>query len=231
MLRAALRIIVRLFFTVFTRLNIQGIQNIPSEGAVILASNHLGIVDAPLIFMLVDRKDATSLVADSYQEHVLIGWLVNVAGGIWINRNELDLRALRQALEYLRNGGLLGIAPEGTRSIDGALIQAKTGVAYLVDKAGCVPVVPVAIYGTEKLPSELVHLRRPEVCVRIGNAFKLPPINKRDRAASLSRNTDEIMCRIADMLPPEYRGFYSESYCLEKLGADTSLEVDIVGSP
>ena len=217
MLRTALRRLLRLFFAVFTRLDVQGLENIPSKGSGIMASNHLAIMDAPLVFSLLEREDATSLVADSYQDHPLIRWVVIIAQGIWINREEEDLQAMRQARNYLRDGGLLGIAPEGTRSDTGALMPAKTGAAYLADRARGLPLIPFSIAGTEKVFAELGHLRRPRIRVRIGEAFTLPPVDRRDRDASLERNTDEIMCRIAAMLPPEYRGAYAEHPRLSEL--------------
>ncbi len=216
MLRAVLRCIVRLFFAVFTRVDLLGLENIPSQGGAILATNHLGIMDSPLLFMLLDRDDVSGLVADTYKERLFFRWIVCIVDGIWINRGEPDLRALREARDYLHAGGLLGIAPEGTRSRTGVLRPAKTGVAYLADKAR-VPLVPIAISGTEKLFAELTRLRRPRLRVRIGEMFSLAPLDRRDRAASLERNTDEIMCRIAVMLPPEYRGAYANHPCLQEL--------------
>jgi 1-acyl-sn-glycerol-3-phosphate acyltransferase len=217
MLRTALYFIVRLFFAVFTRLEVQGVEVIPTEGAAILVSNHLGIMDAPLIFALLKRKDATSLVADTYQRQPFIRWVVNTVQGIWINREDADLHALRQARNFLQNGGLLGIAPEGTRSRTGVLMPAKTGAAYLADKVQGVRLIPAAIWGTEKLFSKLAGFHRPPVHVCIGEPFTLPPLERQDRSASLQRNTDEIMCRIAVMLPPEYRGVYADHPRLHEL--------------
>lgn len=130
-------------------------------------------------------------------------------GGIWIKREEIDTRALRTARDHLRNGGVLGIAPEGTRSATGALLSAKTGVAYLADQAG-VPIVPVAVAGTWQITRELFTLKRPKITLQFGEPFLLSTINRSDREAGLRRNTDEIMCRIAVLLPAEYRGVYAQ---------------------
>jgi 1-acyl-sn-glycerol-3-phosphate acyltransferase len=112
----------------------------------------------------------------------------------------------------------LGIAPEGTRSLTGAMIPAKTGVAYLADKAG-VPIIPVAIWGTEKAVAQLKRLRRPDIHVRFGKPLDLPKLERGDREAALQRNTDLIMCSIARMLPEKYRGVYAGHPCLEALSA------------
>ncbi len=127
MMRSFLHSLIRFLFTVLARVCADGLENIPGQGPGILAANHLSRLDSPLIFSLVDRTDLTALVADEYQKVFFTHWLVNAVNGIWINREQADLRALRVACSFLEQGGLLGIAPEGTRSKTGALMQAKTG--------------------------------------------------------------------------------------------------------
>ena len=209
MLRAFLRSLFRFLFSVLTRLEVEGLENVPPQGGVILASNHLALLDAPLVFILLERQDATGLVADKHKKNFLLHWLVNSVHGIWINRESADFQALREARGYLMKGGIVGIAPEGTRSRTGHLMPAKTGVAYLAEKA-CVPIVPVAIFGSEKIFHQLLRLRRAFIKVRFGEPFLLPPLDRRDRNEALRRNTDEIMCRIAVMLPQSYRGVYHD---------------------
>jgi 1-acyl-sn-glycerol-3-phosphate acyltransferase len=216
MLRSFLRGFVRFLVALLTRLETEGLENVPAEGGAILAANHLSRIDSPLIFALIERKDVTGLVADKYQNNVLLRPLIDAVGGIWINREQADFQALRAAMEFLQNGGLLGIAPEGTRSRTGALRQAKTGVAYLAYKAG-VPIIPVAIWGTEKTFKELKCLRRAHIKVRVGKPFILPPLNRGDRSGSLQKNTDELVCRIAALLPSEYRGVYADHPRLQEL--------------
>jgi len=124
-----------------------------------------------------------------------------------LNRYEADSQALRKARAYLKNGGIFGIAPEGTRSSTGALIPGKIGSAYLADIAQ-VPVQPVAIYGTEGAGHRILRLVRPRIHISFGELYTFPPVERKDRDAQLQRNTDEIMCRIAAMLPQKYRGVY-----------------------
>jgi 1-acyl-sn-glycerol-3-phosphate acyltransferase len=215
-LRAILRSVIRFLFALLTQINVEGLENVPQQGSAILAANHQGLIDSRLIFSLIERSDVTGLVADKYKTKPILPWLVTIVDGIWINREEADAHALRAAWDYLKRGGLLGIAPEGTRSHTGALIRAKTGVAFLADKAG-VPIVPIAIAGTEKIFAELLHLRRPLLMIHFGQAFRLPPLERSERNAGLQRNTDEIMCRIAAMLPLEYRGEYVDHPRLKEL--------------
>jgi 1-acyl-sn-glycerol-3-phosphate acyltransferase len=209
-IRKILRIVLYFLFRTLTRLHVAGQENIPASGGCIVAGNHLGILDGPLIYCLLTRPDATALAADTHKRNPLYRWIVDLAGGIWIDRTTADFHALKQARDYLKKGGLLGMAPEGTRSPTHQLIRGKPGVAFLASSAGNIPIVPLAVTGTEKIVEQLLRFRRPLITVQFGEAFTLPPVDRKDKDASLQRNTDEIMCRIAAMLPPHYRGVYAD---------------------
>jgi 1-acyl-sn-glycerol-3-phosphate acyltransferase len=227
MARSLMRAIIRFLFWALTRLDVQGAENIPARGGGLLVSNHLGLLDGPLIFSLIERPNSTALVADKYQQNPLFRLIVNVAGGIWINRESADIQAIRRSQEYIAGGGLLGVAPEGTRSPNGQMQEAKTGAAFLAAKVGektpC-PIVPLAVWGTENVVRKVLLLQRPKIHVRIAPAFTLPPLSRKDRAAGLQAHTDEIMCRIAALLPPHYRGFYAHHPCLKELLVEEGSE-------
>ena len=177
----------------------------PVDGGYIAAANHLSVIEVPLVYCLINRHDVTGLVAKKHQKNALFRWLINLLDGIWLSREEIDTRALRTARDHLQEGGVLGIAPEGTRSQTGSLLEAKTGVAFLADQAK-VPIVPVAVAGTWQITSEILSLKRPEISVTFGEPFMLPPVNRKTRDQDLKRNTEEIMCQLAALLPAEYRG-------------------------
>jgi 1-acyl-sn-glycerol-3-phosphate acyltransferase len=215
-LRKFAQVFIRFLFHLFSRVEATGLENIPKTGGCILSPNHVGFLDSSLVFILVDRDDTTGLVAKKYQKNPIFRQLVKIVDGIWLNREEADTHAIRAACDYLQKGGILGVAPEGTRSRTGALIPAKTGVAYLADRAG-VPIIPVAITGTETVLNEWKRLRLPHITAKFGKPFNLSPLDHNDRNGSLRRNTDEIMCRIAAMLPPAYRGAYADHPRLKEL--------------
>lgn len=214
--RTTLRTLIRLAFKLLSRVTVYGLEWLLPSGGYILAVNHLSRVDPPLVFSLIERDEVTALVADTYKKRPFFRWIIRLVDGIWINRGEADLHALRQARDHLRGGGVLGIAPEGTRSHTGALMRGKTGVAYLADKAG-VPVIPVAISGTDGAVWQLLRFRRPAIQIQFGAPLTLPPIQRHEREAALQRNTDEIMCQIAAMLPGKYHGFYANHPRLKEL--------------
>jgi 1-acyl-sn-glycerol-3-phosphate acyltransferase len=208
MKRKIVHILANLFFRLLTRVTVIGLENLPERGPGILAVNHLSILDAPLVFAVVPRDDLTALVAKNHQQNLFLKILVNAVDGIWINRDDADTQAVRAAREHLKAGRLLGIAPEGTRSHAGELGPAKTGVVYLANLAR-VPIIPVAVSGTYKGLKNALLLRRPKIQIHFGKAFELPLIDRKERDEALQRHTEEIMCRIAVMLPPIHRGVYS----------------------
>jgi 1-acyl-sn-glycerol-3-phosphate acyltransferase len=208
MKRKIVHIFANFIFRLFSRVTVTGLQNLPPKGPAILAVNHLSIIDAPLVFAVVPRDDLTALVAKNHRKNLFLRLIVNAVNGIWINRDEADTQAVRAAREHLKAGGMLGIAPEGTRSQTGELAQAKTGAVYLANLAR-VPILQVAVSGTYKAIKPVLLLRRPRFHVRIGERFELPPIDRKNRDQALQDNTDEIMYRIAAMLPPAHRGIYA----------------------
>lgn len=204
------RSLIHIFFRLFVRLKTCGMENLPASGAYIAAANHLGRLDVPIIYHLLDRDDISLLVAEKYRKSAVYRWLVQHMGAIFVDRYGADFNALRFMLAHLKKGGVLVIAPEGTRSPTGALIEARPGGSYLASKSG-VPIIPVGVTGTEDhlVKSRFARLQRPEITVRIGRPFTLPPLEHHEREAALQAQTEEIMCQIAALLPPEYHGFYA----------------------
>lgn len=205
-----------MLFFLLTRVQVSGKKYFPETGGYIVAANHLSIIEVPLVYCLINRENVTGLVAKKHQKNPFFHWVIDTMGGIWLNRNEIDTRALRAARDHVKSGGVLGIAPEGTRSDTGALIKAKTGVAFIADQAKA-PILPVAVSGTWQITSEILTLRRPVIKVNFGESFTLPQVDRSSRDADLKRNTDEIMCRLAALLPPENRGVYADHPRVQEL--------------
>ncbi len=203
-------------FQILTRPVFMGVENIPEKGACILATNHLSVLDAPLILCIQKRDDFTALIARKHKKNIVFRFLVDMVKGIWIDRYLLEVQPLKEIITHLKKGGLLGVSPEGTRSLTHQLIKAKEGVAYLAAKTNT-PIVPVAVTGTEDASWKIVFLQRPRVNVRFGKPFRLPPIDPGDRNGALEQATDEIMCRIASLLPAKYWGVYSNHPRLKTL--------------
>src|SRR5215211_3159366 len=201
-----LRSIVRFFMKLITDVEVHGIEKLP-EGNVIVAANHLGRLDTAALLAIIDREDIIMPVAEKYRNHPLFGAIGRAANAIWLNRFEADYSALRQILERMKEGGMLVIAPEGTRSKTEALQEGKMGVAFLASKSGY-PVLPVAVTGTEDrlILENLKHFRRSKIVVKAGELFHVETSRGKGREQAMREATDEIMCRIAALLPESYRG-------------------------
>ncbi len=198
--------IVRWLFSLLTHWELVGRENLPLQGPYMLVTNHLSAFDPPLVGAVLGNPNVTVFAAAKYSTG-LFGWILRQAGAIFVHRGEVDRAALRQALQVLESGGILGVAPEGTRSLTKTMQRGKTGAAYLALRTG-VPLIPVGVIGTDKLVNDLKHLRRGHLRVVIGQPFTLPVPEKRTPEV-LQELTDLIMVRIAELLPDEYRGVYS----------------------
>lgn len=207
MKRETLLNLTRFILKHITKIEYIGLENLPKSGGVIVTTNHLSRMDIPFLFITPGREDFTALVADKYQSYPFFRWFTQVAGGIWIDRSKADFSALKQSLQVLREGRALGISPEGTRSESGELLEGKAGTALIAVKAG-VPIVPVALWGTEDSFRKMARLQKPRMFMRYGPAYTLAEIDRENREESLQLAVDEIMCRIAVLLPEKYHGFY-----------------------
>ncbi len=204
------RFFVRLILGLIARMEVVGLENLPAGGFVI-AANHIGRLDAALAYYILDRPDIIMVVAEKYEKYGIFRWLVRITNGMFVDRYNSDIHAIRETLRRLQKGQVFTITPEGTRSKSGNLIAAKPGGTYLAWKAG-VPVVPVAVTGTEDavVVERLKHLKRLKVKIVAGQPFNLPQVKGKDRDAAMLLYTEEVMCRIAALLPPERRGIYAE---------------------
>ena len=212
-----LRSIVRFIMNIIADVEIHDTEKLP-QGNVIIAANHLGRLDTATLLYILDREDLIMPVAEKYKNHPLYGAIGRAANAIWLNRFEADYSALREILARMEKGGMLVIAPEGTRSKTEALQEAKLGVAFLASKSGY-PVLPVAVTGTEdrSIVENLKHFRRSKIVVRAGDAFKIEIPKGKGREQAMREATDEIMCQIGALLPEKYRGVYAEHPRLKKL--------------
>lgn len=205
--------IMRLLVNTLTRPHMEGLDNIPDEGRLIVVSNHLHYFDTAAVGISLPRPSYV-LAAEKYEDHVIFGPILRIAGAIFINRGEADRAALRQALAVLEDDYCLAIAIEGTRSQTGALAEGKMGTAYLATRSGT-PIIPVVVWGTENIIPAWFRLKRAEVHVVYGEPFTLP--EGRARTADLARHTERIMLNLARLLPNDYRGVYKDHPKLDEV--------------
>jgi len=205
--RRLLKGLVRFLVFCFTRTEVSGLENFPKKGPALVVMNHLGDADALIMLAFLPIFPEALAKIELYNFPVL-GALMHAYGVIWVHRGQPDRRAIRAALEGLRAGKFVGVAPEGRESLSGGLEEGTEGAAFLAIKAG-VPLVPVTITGTQNvhLYGNMKRLRRTPVTLRVGKAFILP--GQANRQGALREATRLIMEVLARQLPPEYRGVYS----------------------
>lgn len=204
---------VRLVFTIltplFARLRTEGIENIPREGPVILALNHIAWTDIPLMSLRVPRTTHYMAKIELFNVF-LLGGIMRKAGAFPVRRGEGDRESLRNAEKLLAQGETLVVFPEGHRSGTGQLQAGHPGTAYIALRSGA-PVIPVAIFGTQ---NTLKGLRygpfAPKVTVRYGKPIQFQGLDGRRNRETLARAADQIMRGIAAQLPEEYRGPYAD---------------------
>lgn len=224
------RFLVRLIFNLVARLDLHGNENVIGlDGAALVVSNHLGRLDAALVYYYLDRQDILVLVAEKYQKVAWIRWFVKALGAVFVDRFNADLNTMRMALNHLKQGKVLVLAPEGTRSPTGALIEGRAGASYLAARSG-VWVVPIAIYGSEDkaVVEALRHFRRAHIIATVGKPFKFPPLKGENREEMLQAYTDEMMCQIAVLLPEKYRGVYAAHPRLQELLAEAAKSPEVI---
>lgn len=211
MTRKLILFLVHVFFKLTSRVTISGEMTAHREGNYVAVANHLGFIDIALLYHLAQREDLIVIVANKHERSAVKRWIGNHTGLLWIDRDNPDVRLLKHMYTELKKGGLLVIAPEGTRSKTHALLPGKPGAAYLAARAG-VPILPAGIHGTEDsvVTYRLKHFQKLDLHVHFGKPFTLPPLPKQHRDEALQGYTDEIMCQIAALLPASYRGHYAE---------------------
>jgi 1-acyl-sn-glycerol-3-phosphate acyltransferase len=177
---------------------LEGRERVPAKGPLIVASNHLHFADPPLLGGVLPRYIRFMAKREAFQ--FPWGWLfANLYGAFPVNRGQADRRALEQAERILRAGGTVGMFPEGHRSHGKGLQPGFDGVALIARRTGA-PILPVGIAGTEAL---FKTKPRWPITVRVGDPFPCKS------GCPLAEATDDLMSRIAALLPERYRGRYA----------------------
>ena len=201
-----------------TRPTIEGLERVPMRGAAILASNHLAVADSFLLPLLVPRRITFLAKREYFVQPGLLGWLKKTFfsghGQVPVDRSggSAARAAIDTAVRVLREGKLLGIYPEGTRSPDGRLYKGKTGVARMALEAE-VPVVPVAMIGTDKVNPIGSRIWRPHrVHIRIGEPLDFSRYAGMAGDRFIERSmTDEIMYTLMELSGQTYVDTYAAS--------------------
>jgi 1-acyl-sn-glycerol-3-phosphate acyltransferase len=199
---------LRFVMTLLLDYEVEGLERLPAEGPLIIVQNHMISIDTVIAAAFVEREIMGMSKVENYHNPVL-GFFFKLYGTFPVRRGEVDRQALRTALRVLKEGKVLMAAPEGTRSKTNTLQKGKDGLSYIAVRSGA-PIVPVAVWGQELFWKQLSRLRRTKVDVVFGPPFVFEPGAGKLTREQLSQMTDEMMYRIAVLLPEQYRGYYSD---------------------
>ncbi len=215
------------------RPKVEGLEHVPSSGPAILASNHLAVADS-FYLPLVVRRRITFLAKSEYFTGTglkgrLTAWFYSTTGQVPIDRTDADAAqaALDTAERLLKQGKLLGMYPEGTRSPDGRLYKGKTGLARLALHTG-VPVIPVAMIGTNVVnPPGSKMWRFGRVTVRFGKPMDFSRFEGMAGNRFIERAvTDEVIYELMGLSDQEYVDIYAASVKERSDGAGAVSEAD-----
>lgn len=209
MFRTLTLFLARTGLEIMCRIDKSDLPKIPSRGPLIVYSNHTGQVEVPLVFTQLQPRPVTGLAKFETWKGWFLRWIFNLWGAIPIRRGEADMHAMRKALAALEQGYILGIAPEGTRSKTGALIKAHPGIVSLALHSNA-PLMPFAHWGGERFLPNLKQFKRTDFYIRVGEPFILDPGSEKITKEVRQQMADEMMYKLAALLPEQYRGEYAD---------------------
>ena len=209
MLYRIIAFIVRVATSIMCRIDAPDLHKLPMRGPLIALSNHTGQVEVAVFFGHLQPRPLTGWAKVESWDNAFLNWLFNIWGLIPVRRGEGDTSALRKAMAALQQGYIFGIAPEGTRNKTGRLKRAHPGAVMLAVHSG-VPLIPLAHWGGENFLKNLAHLKRTDFHIRVGEPFCLDVEGIRMTKEIRQQVVDEMMYRLAALLPVEYRGEYEK---------------------
>ena len=195
---------------------VEGLENVPRNGPLVVCPNHSATLDPPMVPAFLPRPDTWSMAKSEYFRKPFSRWLFTSYQSFPVVRHTADRGALRRSFDLLKAGQVLIIYPEGTRVDSGVLAEPEPGAGFIAQKCGC-PVLPVALTGTrECLPKGRLWPRRVPVTIRFGKPFLVLQRRASGERISHEEASEAIMLAIAELLPPEKRGLFSDLDSLRK---------------
>jgi 1-acyl-sn-glycerol-3-phosphate acyltransferase len=191
------------------RVTVEGVDDLPSSGPLIIAANHMSNADPPFIggWLAPALQRRPTFLAKEALFKPPLGWLIRSLGAEPVKAGGSDIGAYRTAKGILDRGGVLAILPEGTRAYDGVMSQPKPGVSLLATRTGAA-VLPIGISGTSTLMGREQTLPNigTRIILRVGQPFHLTIPKGADRREALAAADIELMRRIAALVEPCHRG-------------------------
>lgn len=201
---------IKILARILCRIDDTQLARVPEQGPLIIVVNHVNFLEGPVLYTHLLPRPMTGFVKSENLEHPFFGPLLfTLWKGIPLRRGEGDTTAFRQAIQMLKEGYFLAVAPEGTRSGHGCLQKGNPGIALLALRSGA-PVLPAVVYGGETFWDNFSRLRRTDFHIVVGQPFHLDARGGKATGRVRQQMSDEIMYQMAALLPRAYRGVYSD---------------------
>lgn len=200
---------IKFILSTILRVDDRDVSRIPSRGPLILATNHINSLDAPVGFSHLHPRPLTAFVKIETFDKPFLRFLFNAWETIPIHRGEVDFNAFKKADEALKQNKIVVVAPEGTRSYHGRLNAGYPGIVILALMTGA-PILPVVFYGNENFKTKLRLFKRTDMVIKVGKPFHLKFPSAHPQREIRQEMTDEIMYEISRLLPEANRGLYSD---------------------
>ncbi|WP_053228452.1 lysophospholipid acyltransferase family protein [Spirochaeta cellobiosiphila] len=201
--------IINFFLKCLCKIDDSDLVNLPLEGPYILAGNHINFLDVPLLYLSLQPRPIIGMAKAELWKVPVVKSLMKAWHVIPIKRGAADVGAMRKAMESLEEGAFFSLSPEGTRNKNGKLLKGRPGTVVIAEKSR-VPIIPVVHWGGENLKYNMKRLRRTKITIKIGKPFIIDIQEEKMSQELRKKVVDEVMYQIAECLPEDYRGYYSD---------------------
>jgi 1-acyl-sn-glycerol-3-phosphate acyltransferase len=206
---------MRTLFRMFYKIDTKELGKVPSGGPLLMLVNHTSVLEGPMLYVFLQPRRVIAMAKKELWDHAMTAYLMKSWGCIPVDRGNMGRETMEACFGVLDRNDILAIAPEGTRSKDGNLQMGRAGVAFIAHKKQ-VPLLPVAITGFGKNGPKRRLFRRTRITISVGEPFEVVQKGGRLDAAGRQELIDEIMLRLAALMPEERRGYYRGKALEEK---------------
>ncbi len=201
--------LLRTFFRLFFRLDTSELEKVPEQGPLLMMVNHTSNLEGPMLYAFLQPRKLHALAKQELWNHPFMAYLMNLWKSIPVDRQNMGRSTMDACFKVLDDKHILAIAPEGTRSHDGTLQQGKGGVAFIAHKKDAA-MLPLVVMGFEQFSHNIKRLHRTPITIKVGPVFEIVQKGGRIDADTRQALADEIMLRLAQLMPPQKRGFYTD---------------------
>lgn len=199
--------LLRGFFRLFFRIDRSELSKVPHEGPLLMMVNHTSNLEGPMLYAFLQPRNLHALAKQELWKNKFMAYLMEMWKSIPVDRENMGRATMDACFKVVEQGHILAIAPEGTRSKDGCLQEGKGGVAFIAHKKD-IPMIPVAVTGFNEAKASFARFRRPIVTIKVGPVFEIKQKGGRIDADTRQALADEIMLRLAQLIPEQKRGHY-----------------------